>query len=286
MPAGEHLLSVRTRLLRLSDDQRIAEIQKDDVWIEYPQTSKILDVLGNMLSVTDRIQAPCIMVGGEGGTGKTSIINQIKTNPTWRKSLVFLALNENPFGLKFRELIVEALGVPHNFNGGGRTTKSVLPRELLEVIRLRQVKGIVIDEFHDAMLVSRIEQQKNLSLLKGLSGAPLSLSIFGFGTMSAKNALTFDPQLNRRFYKVDLEDWDESETFRSFLAGVEENLPLKLPSALYNPEIVQFLLVNTGGRMDDVIKLIKSAAAYAIRSGEERITLKQLDAAAAKPWNY
>lgn len=282
----EHLVPNRRALLSLSDEARIHEIQKDDIYIESPVPMGVISVLKNMLKTSDRVQAPCLIVTGEGGSGKTSIIRQIKADHQISEQLVFVALNVNPYNLKFGELLVEALGVPPGSSVFGKPRKDLLPRELGEVIKLRGIKGLVIDELHDAMLVPRAEQQRNLSILKGLSNSPYCLTVAGFGTSAAKNALSYDYQLSRRFYKVELGDWYESEDFRSFLAGVELNLPLRMPSGLDGPEIVSLLIETTNGRMDDVVKLIKSAACYAICAGDERITLKNLRQAAASPWGY
>ncbi|RPM29678.1 TniB family NTP-binding protein [Pseudomonas aeruginosa] len=282
----EHLAPNRHALLSLPDEARIHEVQKDNIYIESPAPMSVIGILRNMLKTSDRVQAPCLIVTGEGGSGKTSIIRQIKADRLMSEQLVFVALNVNPYNLKFGELLADALGVPPGNSVFGKPRKDLLPRELGEVIKLRGIKGLVIDELHDAMLVPRGEQQRNLSILKGLSNSPYCLTVVGFGTSAAKNALTYDYQLSRRFYKVELGDWYESEDFRSFLAGIEFNLPLRLPSGLDGPEIVSLLIEITNGRMDDVIKLIKSAACYAICSGDERITPEGLRQAAASPWGY
>ncbi|TER86663.1 hypothetical protein IPC30_30585 [Pseudomonas aeruginosa] len=93
-------------------------------------------------------------------------------------------------------------------------------------------------------------------------------------------------QAARRFYSVQIDDWRESESFRSFLAGVEQNLPLRRPSNLDGAEVIGFLLENTGGRMDSIMNSIKSAACYAVKSGEERITIGSLVKAISTPWSY
>lgn len=286
MSQADHLLPMRRRLLELNDDLRIEEIHKDKIFISYPAADKILDIVSNMLNVSDRVQAPCLLVKGAGGSGKTSIINQIKHNKEASGRLVFLALNANPYNLKFGELLSDALGVPSGHSTNARYRKELLPTELGEIIKLRQIKGMVIDELQDAMLVARPEQLKNLSIIKGLTNAPYCLSLIGFGTSAAKSALTVDAQLSRRFHVVELEDWSETENFRSFLAGIEQNLPLKNASNLDGYEITKLLLELTGGRMDEVIKIIKSAASYAVKSGEERVTPSNLEKGLVAPWSY
>lgn len=283
---GEHLIKSSRKLLSLSENQRICAINSDELWIEYPQVSQVINYTRNILKIESRTQAPCMLVAGEGGTGKSSIVSQIKTLPEWKGRLIYIALNQNPQNLSLRELFIDSLELPLSKYRGGVPLKASMPREIVEVIAIRRIKGIVIDEFNDGLLVPRNEQLKNLSLLKGLSGYPYHLSILGFGTLESKNALSYDPQLSRRFHKIKLDDWRETEDFRSFLAGVEENIPLKNPSALYDQEKVNYLLIHTQGRMDGVIKLIRCAASYAVKTGEERITIKLLERARLEPFGY
>lgn len=283
---GDHLLDSSKKYLSLSDDQRIIAINSDKLWIEYPQVSQIMNCIENLLKVESKVQAPCMLVSGDGGSGKSSIVNQVKNLSGWKNRLIYIALNQNPQNLTLRELLIDSLELPLQKYRNSTLAKTALPREILEVIILRGIKGVVIDEFNDGLLVPKNEQLKNLSLLKGLSGPPYHLSIIGFGTLISRSALSYDPQLSRRFYKVDLEDWKETEEFRSFLVGIEENIPLKRSSALYGQEIVNYLLVHTQGRMDGVVKLIRCAASYAVRTGEERITINLLERARLEPFGY
>lgn len=285
MPA-DHLSESCRKLLKMGDQARIEAINSDKLWIEYPQAKKIIGSIRNILEISSRIQAPCLLVYGEAGSGKSSIIRQLKNNRETRSSLIFIALNQNPQNLNIRELIVDALGLPQGIGRQRTPSKHLISQEISEVIKLRGIKGIVIDEFNDALLVPKNEQLKNLSLLKGLSGDPYQLSIFGFGTPMSRNAISYDPQLSRRFLKSELKDWMETEDFRSFLAGIEENLPLEKPSAIYNKEIVSYLLSHTQGRMATIIEVIKSAASYAIKTKQERITIELLDRARIDPMGY
>ncbi|MGQ7819226.1 TniB family NTP-binding protein [Pseudomonas sp. LFM046] len=283
---GQHLDSCRRKLLSLSDDLRIIEIQKDQSWIDYPQSEDVFRVIDNILSVPDRNQAPCLLVHGEGGTGKSSIVRRLQTFKRFSDKLVFLDLSVKPDGLKFPELIARALGMPGGLIKYSRSNPNALPVELLQIIKLRKIKGIVLDELHDAFLVMRNDQLRNLSLIKGLSNAPYGLSILGFGTSSALSSLQSDSQFYRRFNTIKLHDWSDSNDFRSFLLGIESHIPLKLPSLLDSEEITGFLLERTGGRMDSVVQIIRSAACYAIRSGEEKITLSLMRKAYSSPWGY
>jgi hypothetical protein len=281
-----HLTESARELAYSSDEMRLAAIQRDSFYINHPQSDSILTIIENVLAVPRRMQAPCIIVTGAPGAGKSSIIQQIRSLETFSNQIVFLDMAANPFNLKFGELLVTALGLPPGLIKFGLPRKATLPAELAEVIKLRKIKALIIDELHESLLVARPEQLKNLSILKALSNNAYGLSIIGFGVELARNALSVDEQFSRRFYSVQISDWCENETFRSFLAGVEQNIPLRRPSNLDGPEVIGFLLENTGGRMDSIIKSIKSAACYAIKSGEEQITIDSLVKAISMPWSY
>ncbi|PWY36410.1 TniB family NTP-binding protein [Pseudomonas sp. RW409] len=283
---SQHLSSCCRKLLSLSDDRRISEIQNDQVWIDYPRSEDVFRIVDNILAVPDRNQAPCLLVYGEGGTGKSSIVRKLHSFKRFSDKLVFVDLTVKADGLKLPELLDRALGIPNGFVRYSRSHPNYLPVELLHMIKLRKIKGIVLDELHDAFLVPRNEQQRNLSLIKGLSNAPYGISVLGFGTKSAHASLKSDGQFYRRFNMVELGDWSDSDDFRSFLLGIEGHIPLKRPSLLDSEEITGFLLERTGGRMDSVVRMIRSAACYAIRSGEEKITVDLMRKAYSNPWGY
>lgn len=278
-----HVKDSRRYMLDLSVKERV-EIVHQAIWVDCPQSLLALRMVKNIIQSPPQIQAPCMLVCGEGGSGKTSIVKQLKSiSRKWDEHVVFMALNENPGNLHFRELFLEAMGAARSTRV---KIKPTLPAELSEFIAIRCVRAIVIDEFHDALLSNRTDQAKTLSLLKGLSGEPYCLSVIGFGTSLARNALRHDAQLLRRYYIHDLPKWTESENFRAFLAAYEENLPLRKPSSLYSENLLRFLLMNSDGVMDNVVKLIKHAAIVALVSGGEQITIDCLQEAMSNPWAY
>jgi len=278
-----HVKESRRYMLELSVKERINIVQQD-IWIDCPQSLLALRMVKNIIQSPPQIQAPCMLVCGEGGSGKTSIVRQLKfISRKWDQHIVFMALNENPGNLHFRELLLEAMGAASSTR---IKVKPTFPTELSEFIALRRLRAIVIDEFHDALLSNRAEQAKTLSMLKGLSGEPYCLSVIGFGTSLARNALRHDAQLLRRYYIHDLPKWTESENFRAFLAALEENLPLRNQSALYSEETLKFLLLNSDGVMDNVVKLIKHGAIIALSTGVEQITMDCLREASSNPWAF
>lgn len=280
---GEHVKPAKRHMLEFDIKSRIKIIQQN-LWVDCPQTLLVMRMIKNIVQSPPQIQAPCMLVCGEGGSGKTSLVNHLKSNcKKWDQKIIFMALNENPGNLHFRELLLEAMSIP---NSNRNAVKPTLPTELAEYVKLRNIRALVIDEFHDALLLNRAEQLKNLSAIKGLSGEPYCLSIIGFGTALARNALRYDAQLLRRYHIHDLPKWTESEHFRGFLAAIEENLPLREPSLLYSEEVVKFLLNNSDGIMDNVVKIIKHGAILALSVGEERVTLECMRQSMENPWAF
>ncbi|EJL06831.1 TniB family NTP-binding protein [Pseudomonas chlororaphis] len=265
---------------------RISIIQKD-VWIDHRASDEIFRIMNNMADIPDRTNAPALLITGEGGTGKTTIISQMRRRVKNSNSLLMIDMAEDlNLGVK-KNLKIElanALGLPANWRSGAQNGD--LPSEIKEVIKLRKLWGVAIDEMHDALLRPKQEQRANLSILKRLLGPEYGLVLFCFGTGKARQALRSSFEFERRFYEVKLDDWTEDEKFRSFLLEYEESLPLKEPSNLYSKKMLDTILRLTGGRMDKTIDLIKAAACYAIKNGEEAISAEWLNRASKSPWSY
>ncbi|MDD1015901.1 TniB family NTP-binding protein [Pseudomonas rubra] len=263
-------------------EERIRNIHKD-VWIECPQAGRIINSIIALSQVPKRTTAPCMLVYGDGGSGKTAIVNQFKKmNRGLGSPFAFLSLAENPNNLNYKQLILESLGVPMRL----AEKRGMLSQEVAGFIQSREIRVLVIDEFHDLLLVPRNEQLKNLSLQKGLSGDPFNLSVIGFGTRAAKNALSSDVQLNRRYHTVELKPWGINHDFRNFLATLEKKVSLKNDSLLYQEDMVRLIHYHSKGLMDNVLRIVKSAAIYAVITGEERITKELIEKAVLDPWGY
>jgi len=280
---GAHLKESKRWMLNLSEKDRISIILSH-FWVDYPQADRVSKIINNMIEADGRVHAPCLLIAGDSGSGKSSIAKHIEDiSHDWRFKIAYMSCAETCAGMKFKESVVAALGAP---SPSGRSSRREIPSELEKFIKLSKTKALIIDEFHDAMLVHKTEQQKNLSFLKGLSGRPFYLNIIALGTPIAVNALSIDPQLFRRFDFINLMSWEEDEVFRSFLASIEENLPLKKPSGLYKKEVVKYLLSESKGNMSSVLDILRFGAIQAVTSGEESITIDLLKAGVSLRWMY
>ncbi|MCY1543338.1 Bacterial TniB protein [compost metagenome] len=223
-------------------------------------------------------------MSGEPGAGKTSIVDKIKEySKNWSFNVRYISLADACNNVQFKEKLVSEIG---GANMPGWSARQGVPRELEKFLVMKNVQVLVIDEFHDLMTVQKAERLKNLSLLKSLSGDPFKLCLICFGTPAAVNALSIDEQLHRRFSLMEISDWKEDDEFRSFLAGVEQNLPLKKQSQIYSKEIVRYLLEHSNGKLDAIMGLLRFGAVQAIISGDERITIGSLETGKRMKWLY
>lgn len=285
--SGEHVRPDKQKYLSADVDARITVIHQE-LWVDNNSSEAVFRMINNIATVPDRINAPALLVVGPGGSGKTAIISKIPSRIINSEGLAFISMAESPEINVKKSLKAElalALGVPITAALGSKSGSNI-PNEIREVIKLRKIWGLVIDEYHDALLRSKQEQRMNMSILKKLLGSEYRLKLFCFGTFSARNALKSNDEFKRRFHEVILTDWGEDEEFRSFLLEVEESLPLRLPSHLYSEEMVRSILSITYGRMDKTLELIRSAACYAVKLGVEKIDLDMLQCANKDPWGY
>lgn len=285
----EHVRADKVHYLEMEPVDRIP-VMLEDVWVDYSPSEQVFKIMNNIARAPSRITAPALLVSGVGGTGKTAITKQIKNRVVGSEGLIFvnMAVDPNEIDQK-KDLATEIykeLGIPLSSARGRGRSVDALPKDLMEVIRLRSKWGLVIDEFHDLLLVGKHEQRINGSMLKTLLSEPYSLKLFAFGAVGARRVLNAKSETKRRFTEVILGDWTESEEFRSFLYGLEQCLPLREPSRLYEKKLTQLILISTAGRMDKVIDLVRSAGCYALSSGQEHIDETCLVAAAANPWGF
>jgi len=270
----KHLAERGQAYVGAANGERVDMILRD-IWINCPRFKHILQYAENLSRYREAVPAACMIIYGEGGSGKSSLIGQIiRKSAKLPGRIASLSLVNNPGGLRFSELILHGLGIPLS---GGRNGKLLLPADVAKYIRQQDVRILIIDELHAALCATKTEQIKNLGHLKALSNDPARLSIIGVGTLEAASALSYDQQMERRYEAFSLERWDLDDEFRNFLVSWEQNLPLRKPSAMHEDDIARYILDKSRGVMDDVVKCVKWAAVQAILTGEERITREMID---------
>ncbi|NNB06629.1 AAA family ATPase [Pseudomonas fragi] len=270
----EHVRPERRHLFLASDEVRSLAC-RNDLWINAPHAQRVVDKISMMLKVKNKVQAPCLLVFGRGGSGKTTIIQRLQSmSEHTNENLVFVNMRQNPNNWAFRELLFSAFDIA--VTKRARATLDI-SAQLRMMITSRNIKGIVIDEVHDALTLTAVQQKINLSLLKNLSGADYNLSVFAFGTEGAEEVLRADPQLARRYAMHALQDWQWSEEFRNFVASYTSFLPLKKITDLSQKTLLRAMFNNSKGIMDNLVKLMQVCASAAVIDGAECIDLDHVN---------
>jgi AAA+ superfamily predicted ATPase len=88
--------------------------------------------------------------------------------------------------------------------------------------------------------------------------------------------MRYDPQIASRFEQMELPIWDESEEFRSFLAGYIKTLPVNASPDVIDRRFVAYVLELTDGVTGRVVDLRRRAAVHAATTHGRRIGLEVL----------
>lgn len=134
---------------------------------------------------------------------------------------------------------------------------------------------LLIDEAHNMLAASFSEQRAMLNLIRFLSNE-LGLSVVCFGVSEAKEAISGDVQLARRFREYDLPRWKADEEYQSLIANVLRSFPLRKPSVV-SLRALKSLLQRSDGVTANIVEILQEAAICAIRSGQEFINDESLE---------
>ncbi len=227
------------------------------------------------MKMRNKINAPSMLVTAPGGGGKTALIGEMKArNATNANKMIFVTMHQSPNGYSLKDLILSELGL-----GVGRRARqghNITP-ELQYIIRTENIRAIVIDEIHDALTLTELQQRINLSLLKNLSGSTYGLSVFAFGVPDAARVLRQDAQLERRYPVVSLNGWENGPEFRNFVSSYIHHLPLRNKTNFKDQLLFLKIMKKGLGITDNVVKILQASAMASIIDGTEHINHRHLD---------
>jgi hypothetical protein len=137
------------------------------------------------------------------------------------------------------------------------------------MLRHLDLKMLLIDETHNILASTYNDQRAMLNLLRFISNE-LRISIVCFGVADAKEAISGDVQLARRFQEYYLPRWKADERFHALVVGILRNLPLRSPSVLSTRALRRILQVSDGVT-SQIFGMLYEAAEVAIRTQRECI---------------
>lgn len=277
-----HLADAARAIVNRSDEERINFLSRW-IWIYSEAAERVEAISRRMMSIRHPSQAPCLLVYGESGMGKTSMISYLKRYVfKQNNSIVHFDTRRCLTYKSFLVSFAEQLEIPKRANG--QITSAELERELDRACMLRKMKVVVIDNLHDLMRGTRSDQRNVLAFLREMTTSNHPILLICFAIPNFEVALASDDQLKNRFVSYHLPLWQDDDEFSSFLEAIQSQLPLKRPSNLHGRQCIDYLLKFSGGNTKKIIESIKHASIAAITTGQERVTADLLRKWGGKPF--
>jgi type II secretory pathway predicted ATPase ExeA len=265
-----------------STDVRIRRIRTDR-WVSYARAEAALASMEDLLNFPKRTRMPNLLLVGPTNNGKTMIVEKFRRShlatPACQTEngaayipVLKVQMPAGPDEPRFFGAILDELGFPHMLSD--RVSKR--QDAALGLMRETQVRVLIIDEVHNILSGSRLQQRRLLNLLRWI-GNELQISLVAVGTAEALHAVQSDDQLANRFEPVGLPPWRGGREYEQLLSTLEAVLPLRLPSALADADLAQKILSSAEGILGEIVSIVTRAAVRAVSSGTESITVDLLD---------
>lgn len=282
-------------LLNGSDEERIEYINKE-YWIDYPVAQNILDKMEDIFKYgygqTRYISA---LLVGSSNNGKTSLLKQfLKKHPPYDYNLegerpdwitdeffdkytgigrpvIYIISPTEPSETRLYSIILEQLNVPYK----ARDTLDTKAKLVEYYLRALNVKVLVIDEIHNILNGSPAKQRQIMSAIRDLSST-LTMPVMLSGVKEALRAVNTEDQISSRYRPQYLTKWKMDKDYVRLLATVVSKLPLKKQSTIVNKDDAAEILELCNGYIGEIVNLIKAAAIYAVKTGSERVTIKEI----------
>lgn len=275
-----HLHESTRKLLEVSNEER-KQLCRLKRWIPYARARQAYARIEQLFDDPRQSRPENLAIIAPTGNGKSMILERFRDqhpaddNPQGdaaRVPVLQVEIPEEPTLDILRVTILKKLFAPYN----PRNNRADRRAEVFALLERVGVKVLLVDELHNLLFASTLEREKTLAFLRAL-GNELQINVVVAGTQEARRTLQSDPQLLNRFEIQRLPIWRDGEDFRILLASFESLLPLRKPSFLGDDDnLAGFLLAKSDGLIAELSKLLRRAAAHAIDSGAEAITLKGL----------
>ena len=270
-----HLTPLAAALLHEPPEQRIRAILSGR-WVLYPRAKQALGVLNRLVSLPRTTRMPSIAIYGDSGMGKTMLMERFCSDHparfdseagVERTPVLALEMAGKPGERRLYVQLLAALGLPPS---SSRANVVDLEQSTLRLMWAIGVQVLVIDEVYNILAGSYREQRVVLNTLRFLSNE-LKLSLVCFGVTEARDAISGDVQLARRFDEFSLRRWSADAEFEALVGSILRNLPLREPSTL-SARSLRRLLQVADGLTSQAFRALNELAVEAIVSGREQVT--------------
>lgn len=256
---------------------------RTDRWIGYARAEAVLAALEDLLSFPKRMRMPNLLLVGPTNNGKTMIVEKFRrAHPGTAAAesddgmallpVVKVQMPPGPDESRFFGAILDALGMPFSPRDRIATKQDTAVR----MMRATGARMLVIDELHNVLSGSAMQQRRLLNLLRWL-GNELQIPLVGVGTAEALRAIRSDDQLVNRFEPHPLPLWSDEGEYRRLLSTLEAVLPLRKPSHLSDSALAGRILSASEGVLGEMIAIIIRAAVRAVDTGTEAISTRMIE---------
>lgn len=260
----------------LSDDKRI-RFMNEPRWIGYTRANRIIEILAEYMNRPQRPRTVGLLLTGPSNNGKTTIVNRFmelygerymdhEEDP--KVPVILTQAPDRPDERGLYASIIDQLW--ENYKLTAPIIK--LRYQAIHLMRLCDVRILIIDELHSLLSGSVIKRKQVLNALKSLSNE-LKIPIVGVGTRDALTVIETDKQHASRFDVMTLPKWDKGAELQRVLVNFEMMLPLKKKSNLADAKKTRLLHFISDGNLGDLHRLLIDCATLAIESGKEMIDI-------------
>lgn len=261
-------------------DTRIRAIQSG-IWVTYARAKEILDHMDELIRHPPIDRMPNLLIAGPSNNGKTQILRHFlakhppNSNPGGDASIipaVFVAAPPTP---DIGDLCLRILGeINAPYKEVGTPYERI--RAVKKILGRTGTRMLLIDDIQHMLSGGATKQREFRNSIKDL-GNELKISIVASGIDDAYVVFATDPQLSNRFHQEPLPLWGMNQDLGRLLASIERQLPLRRPSDLKSPELMQQISFMSEGTIGEIYAVVSKAAIRAIRDGAECITLELLN---------
>ena len=278
-----HLIAAARAWADEDDASRVRRIRTDR-WISYARAESALTAFDDLLTFPKRTRMPNLLLYGPTNNGKTMIVEKFRRlhqgiapdetdEGAASVPVLRVQMPPGPDEPRFFGAILDALSYPHMLSDRGVSKRQ---EAAVRMMRETNVALLIIDEVHNLVSGSRLQQRRLLNLLRWL-GNELQIPLIAVGTGEALHAIQSDDQLANRFEPVPLPKWRPGKEYEQLLRTLEAVLPLRKPSQLSDPALAGKILSASEGILGEVISIVTRAAVHAVSSGTEVISAKTID---------
>ncbi|WP_423192550.1 TniB family NTP-binding protein [Cupriavidus sp. H18C2] len=277
----------RQRALNGSPEDRETFTAK--VVVKTPYIQMMDDSVRSLMDVACRVPFPGgFCVAGEGGTGKTVLLEDIKKKfpPSESyfsstKPVVEIRLPERPTPAGLAQQLLHELGNPLANVKVGPNIDAVLFRTL----SVCRTKIVLFDEAHHLMPSSG--PRRNSARLTGATGDYLKFAHdmtripFGFfGPPEFLDAFNTDSQLRSRFPgRIEMTHYVRGPDWVQVLSALDRALPLPELGGLASPEMALWLHKASSGNFRELKRLLGRAVFLASTERSHKLSKKYLEQA-------